>query len=82
MEGFIKLIETLPLGGYEQNVFVHGGFVLALFVLVGIALLFVYSHYLQRLAKKTKTEFDDMVLNHTKKPLFYLVLAYGLKTAG
>ncbi len=81
MEGFIKLIETLPLGGYEQNVFVHGGFVLALFVLVGIALLFVYSHYLQRLAKKTKTEFDDMVLNHTKKPLFYLVLAYGLKTA-
>jgi MscS family membrane protein len=81
MEGFVRLIENLPLGGYEQNVFVHGAFVLALFVLVGLALLFVYSHYLQRLAKKTKTEFDDMILNHTKKPFFYLILAYGLKVA-
>ncbi|MEK6899651.1 MAG: mechanosensitive ion channel domain-containing protein, partial [Nanoarchaeota archaeon] len=53
--------------------------IMLFFAAAGKLLLFIYGQYLERFASKTKTKVDDMLFEHTKKPLFYLLLAYGLK---
>ncbi len=42
-------------------------------------ILFIFEKYLQKFAKKTKTEVDDLIFERTKKPLFYFILVYGIK---
>jgi MscS family membrane protein len=71
----------IPFGHYLQN-----DYALAILILIGSAILakivlFIFEKYLEKLAKKTKTEVDDIIFDRTKKPLFYLILAYGLKLA-
>jgi MscS family membrane protein len=73
-----KAIATVP---YLDN-----KYVLALLIVIGAIViaklvLFVFEKYFQRFAKKTKTEVDDLIFERTKKPLFYLILVYGLKLA-
>ncbi len=62
-----------------QNKYFLSLFILVLFVILAKLVLFIFSRYLQKMAKKTKTKIDDLIFDHTKKPLFYLVLAYGFK---
>ncbi|MFC1686767.1 mechanosensitive ion channel family protein [Nanoarchaeota archaeon] len=57
---------------------------ISLLILIGAIvgaklILFVFEKYLQKFAKKTKTEIDDLIFERTKKPLFYFILVYGIK---
>ena len=80
-EVILNWFGTLPFGYYLQNKYII--FVLIL-LLAGVAakvLLIIFEKVLERLAKKTKTEVDDLIFERTKRPLFYLILVYGLKLA-
>ena len=64
-----------------SNLYLQSLIVLVLFIVVARILLFVFSQYLQVMAKKTKTNFDDILFDKTKMPIFYLINSYGFKLA-
>jgi small-conductance mechanosensitive channel len=80
-ETIIRLLDPIPYSSYLQNDYVFAVFILLLSAAAAKLLLFVFSRYLQKLAKKTKTRVDDLIFERTKKPLFYFILVYGLKIA-
>jgi MscS family membrane protein len=78
-EYLINLLSKVPYGNYVQNKYILAVLVLIIFAILAKLLVFVYKKYLQRFAKKTKTEVDDLILERTRSPLFYIILVYGLK---
>lgn len=70
---------TLPLGYILQNNYVFAIIVLVVVILLSKLVLIIYEKVFKRLAKKTKTELDDIIFEQTEKPVFYLVLALGLR---
>jgi MscS family membrane protein len=71
---------------FPQFTFLENSYLAAIFILIitGIfawLVLFIFSQYLQKFAAKTETKLDDMIFERTKHPIFYLVLAGGLKLA-
>jgi len=79
-ETIIYWLGNIPYAGiYLQNKYIISLLILILFALLAKLLLLVFARFLEKFAAKTKTKFDDMLFDHTKKPLFHLILAYGLK---
>ena len=77
----LETLSTFSFGAYFQNKYLFALAVIIFFALAAKLLLFIFNRYLQRFAAKTKTKFDDIIFDHTRRPLFYLVLAYGFKVA-
>ena len=69
----------MPYGYVLQNKWVFAVLILIISGILSALLIVLYEKVFFRLAKKTKTEADDIIVERTKKPLFYLILAYGLK---
>lgn len=68
------------------NTYLNNKYVVFLLILGGAVILakllvVVFEKVLKGLAKKTKTEIDDLIFERVEKPLFYLVLVYGFKLA-
>lgn len=79
-ETIINWLAGIPYAGYHlQNKYVFSLLILVISALLAKLLLLVFAKVLEKFAAKTKTKFDDMLFDHTKKPLFYLILVYGLK---
>ncbi len=55
--------------------------IIVVFAILAKLVLFIFKKYLDSIAKKTKTKFDDLLMEYTKGPIFYLVLLYGVKLA-
>ncbi len=81
VDTIIDFMKTLPGGQYLGNQYVLAAFLVVLFVIFAKVVVFLFSLYLKRVAQKTKTLFDDLLLEHTKKPIFYLIVFYGFKLA-
>jgi MscS family membrane protein len=64
---------------YFQSVYLQSALIFVFFALFSYIVMVIYSKYLEKFAAKTKTSVDDMLVDHTKRPVFYLILAYGLK---
>ncbi len=64
-----------------NNKYIVSLLIVAAVAVLGKLVLFIFSQYLERFASKTKNKFDDLVFHHTKKPLLYLLIAYGIKLA-
>ena len=77
----INWLGTLPCGLYLQNKYIFAILILIVFAIGAWLLLFIFEKFLQRWAKKTKTEIDDIIFERTKRPAFYLILAFGVKVA-
>ncbi len=72
------------VNGLAAGTFLANKYLVSLLIIVSAAvlaelLLFIFGRYLERFASKTKNKIDDMIFQHTKRPLFFLVLGYGLK---
>jgi len=80
-EIILEYFSFIPGGEYLQNKYIFSLLIIFIFALLGKVVLLIFSKYLERFASKTKTKVDDMIFEHTKKPIFYLVLVYGLKLA-
>jgi small-conductance mechanosensitive channel len=48
------------------------------FLILGWIISHIFDHYFQRWAKKTKTKLDDEILRNVKKPIYILVIFFGL----
>lgn len=77
----INWLSRLPYGSYLLNKYVVSFLILAGAIVGAFVLLFIFEKYLEKIAAKTKTEIDDLIFAKTKKPLFYLIVVYGLKLA-
>ncbi len=80
-ERVLQWLSTFSFGNYFQNKYLFALVVVLFFALAAKLLLFVFNLYLRKFAAKTKTKFDDLIFEHTKRPLFYLVFMYGIKIA-
>ncbi len=78
-EMMIDWFGRIPYGSYFLNEYVISFFILLGAIVGALILLFIFEKYLEKVAKKTKTEVDDLIFGKTKKPLFYLIVVYGLK---
>lgn len=79
MIALIDWVNYLVQGTALENKYLVSLSIVVAFALAGKILLFVYGQYLERFASKTKNKFDDTIFNHTKKPLFFLLVFYGIK---
>lgn len=80
----IKEIIINWLGGVPYGHYLLNKYIISLFILVGAIvgaklLLLIFERYLEKIAKKTKTEIDDLIFGKTKKPIFWLIVVYGFK---
>src|SRR3989344_7774773 len=76
-----KIVASLSHIPYFQNRYMLALFILLSSFVLGKFLQLLFTFYLHRIASKTKTELDDIIAKYLKSPLFYLVLALGLKIA-
>jgi len=51
---------------------------LILFLILGWIIEHVFEHYFKKLAKKTKTKIDDEILKNVKRPIYVLVIFFGI----
>jgi len=78
MDNLLGRVHTLP---YMDNLLISSiAIVLAFAVFAGI-LLFLFNGYLKTLAGKTETIIDDLIFKYTSKPIFLLILVFGIKLA-
>ena len=80
-EIILSWLGKIPYGNYLQNKYIFAVLILVAFAISAKLLLFIFEKYLQALVKKTKTEVDDIIIEKTKRPAFYFLLAIGLKLA-
>ncbi len=52
--------------------------VFILFLIIGWVVEHVFEHYFKKLAKKTKTKLDDEILKNVKRPIYFLVIFFGI----
>ena len=81
VEQILLWVTSFPGLSLLRNPYLSALIVVVIFAILAKLVLFIFSKYLQKIAKKTKTEFDDIIFEKTKGPIFYLVFAYGLKLA-
>lgn len=74
-------INSLPYLYYLQNQYIVSALILVGAVILAKIILFVFKKYVKKIAAKTKSKVDDMVIERTEKPLSYLIIAYGFKWA-
>src|SRR3989338_4367838 len=77
----LELVQRLHQSPLITNTYVVAGVILVTAAVLAFVILFVFSLYLKRIASKTETIIDDLIFDKTKKPLFFLVLVYGVKIA-
>jgi small-conductance mechanosensitive channel len=51
---------------------------LVAFLILGFIVDHVFEHYFKILAKKTKTKLDDEIIKNVKRPIYVLVIFFGL----
>ena len=49
-----------------------------IFLTIGLAIEKIFEHYFKKWAKKTKTKIDDEILKNVKKPIYVLVIFFGI----
>jgi len=49
-----------------------------IFLIIGLTIEKIFEHYFKKWAKKTKTKIDDEILKNVKKPIYILVLFFGI----
>ncbi len=52
--------------------------ILVAFLILGWVVIHIFEHYFLKWAKKTKTKLDDEILKNVKKPIYALVIFFGL----
>ena len=70
--------ETLNLPDPLYGELIWSAVILVCFLIFGFIVEHVFEHYFKRLAKKTKTTLDDEILKNVKKPIYALVIFFGL----
>lgn len=80
-EVLLELLGKLPGGTYWQNPLIVSALIILGSFLLAQLLQYLFAKYLEKIAKKTASKIDDLLLEKTKHPFFFLVIALGIKLA-
>ncbi len=72
-----KIVENFGFSEFYARV-IASALVFITFLIIGYIVEHIFEHYLKRLAKKTKTKLDDEILKNIKKPIYVLVIFFGI----
>lgn len=67
----------MPVEDLLANEIVQSALLLLFFLLLGSAVRFVLGTYAKKLAQKTKSDIDDIILGIVSRPLYYYILVWG-----
>ena len=73
--------KSISVGTVFENKYLGSILIIAAAAVLGKLVIFIFRQYLEKFAAHTKNKFDDMIFEHTKKPLLYLLIAYAVKLA-
>ena len=76
-----KSIGLDPTNTYVYNPYFDSFLILVLFFVLSRLALFVFAKIILRLAKKTKTNVDDLIIEKTSRPFSLILLAIGFRLA-
>ncbi len=77
----LELLGKLPGGTYWQNPLIVSALIILGSFLLAQFLQYLFAKYLEKIARKTTSKIDDLLLDRTKHPFFFLVIALGIKLA-
>lgn len=66
---------------YWENVYVHALIILVSFFIIAKIIVFISERWILKLAAKTKTKVDDLIIEKTNKPISLVLFLIGLKLA-
>lgn len=75
------LTALVPYGKYFGNKYIISVLILILSIILAKLVQYIFIHYFERFATKSKTKIDDLIVERIRSPLFYFILATGLKVA-
>ncbi len=64
-----------------ENKYVQAVLIILAFLVIGKIITFIAGRFLKKIAKKTKTKLDDLIIERIKPPFSYVMLFVGLKFA-
>jgi len=64
-----------------NNEYFKAFYIFVLFIAFSKLFIWLFEKYIKRIAKKTKTDLDDMLLEKTKTPGYFLIITIGVYTA-
>ena len=72
-------MELSQLTGLFQNQYLEAAIIFILFVVIGKVVAVVIRKYMKKITEKTKTKFDDVLLEKTEPFLTYVIILVGVK---
>jgi len=79
LKNIFSKIEKSMVGFVFQNKYIRFIIILLFFLIISKFLVYLIEKVFLRLASRTSTDLDQQLLQYSKKPLFYIVLLFGLK---
>jgi MscS family membrane protein len=73
-----QINEILGFSNQLYGELIISSIVLICFLILGWIVEHIISHYFEKFAKKTKTKLDDEILKNIKKPIYVLVIFFGI----
>ncbi|MAG08248.1 hypothetical protein CMO89_02150 [Candidatus Woesearchaeota archaeon] len=64
-----------------ENIYIQSLLTFIFFLFLATIIILFYKRYIKKIALKTKTKADDIILEKSEKPVFYILLLVGIKMA-
>ncbi len=80
ISNYIDTYIGISAGTYSSTIITAAAIMFSAFIIAHIA-DFIFEKIFKRLTKKTKFNFDDLIITALKKPIFYSVLIFGTYVA-
>ena len=83
LETGLKTVESdiVNLVSFVDNVYLKGLIILVAFFIISKAVVWISEKILLKLASKTTTKVDDLIIEHTNKPISWILFFLGLRFA-
>jgi MscS family membrane protein len=78
-ELLLNWLSLLPGGEVWSNKYIFSILIVFAFIIFAQLIQFLGAKYLEKIAKKTSSKLDDLILQKTKHPLFLVIIVLGLK---
>ncbi len=64
-----------------NNSYVQAAAIVSIFIIISLLILYISKKHLMKVAKRTKTKLDDLILEKTEKPFAFIIIFVGLNAA-
>ena len=75
----INELTALPIFHQDPMAYLSSVMIFLVTIVLAWLVTYIFKNYLEKIAKRTETDLDDIILEKIKRPFFYLLLAQGLK---